>query len=906
LIVNRVNGFEQSVGSTATSLSQKVDKGSEQLIQFQERLLDILSEVNNKSDTSHSHTDLSPSTHNHNQEYSPQSHTHSELIKADSQLVNQVQSLQENKLDKDSPVTPTPHAKSHTMGNDQIPLATEKNRGLASPQLVKKTDKALKMASEAINKAKVLVSGVGSNGGSGTTINELNDVGDVDLTSVAQGDVLYNDGSDWVNLSAGADGQFLKTQGTGANPTWATVSGSGDMLISVYDAAGVSEQLVGLTAIQTLTNKTLTTPTIASFTNATHDHSDGSGGGTLSHTSLTAIGSNTHDQIDTHIGAANPHSGSAASGANSDITSMSGITGGISEVDSIQFDIDAAPSHSEGAVSWNDDDKTIDIHTEVTGTKIQVGQEIVLRVTNETGSTIVDGSIVYISGAQGSRPTITLSDSDIGASANKTIGIVTADILNTNTGYVTIFGLVRDVDTSSFSAGDLLYVGPTAGIPTNVAPSFPEHIMRIGYCVFSNVGSGIILVATEKGEHLENLYEVTITGTPGDNELLSYDTSSSQWINQTAAEAGLSTTSDLSTHEGDTSTHGVADLTALITADSTNTLTNKTFDGNGTGNSISNIDLSTDVISNLPVTNLNSGTNAGDTTFWRGDGTWVTPSGSGDVSKVGTPVDNQIGVWTGDGTIEGTSGLTYDGSNLQLTGDIGSTGTRITKGWYTDLQVTNAIAGSITGNAATVSTITGLAPDTATTQATQASITTCANLTTIGTVTTGNVDAVVSSANLTTAGKVELATVAETTTGTDATRSVTPDGLAGSIHGQKSFCIATVGSSTATSVGSGTAFFVVPVQLNGMDITSVTASTYTAGVGSATTLNVVRRRGLTEVDVLSSELSIAATEYTTTSTGINTSNDDLVTGDKLYVDISAISSGTAADGLSVTITATTP
>lgn len=92
-------------------------------------------------------------------------------------------------------------------------------------------------------------------------------------------------------------------------------------------------------------------------------------------------------------------------------------------------------------------------------------------------------------------------------------------------------------------------------------------------------------------------------------------------------------------------------------------------------------------------------------------------SGAGDVSKVGTPVDNQVGVWTGDGTIEGTTGLTYDGSNLHVTGDIGITGTRIAKGWFTDLEVTNAIAGSITGNAGTVSTITGLAPDTQNTYA---------------------------------------------------------------------------------------------------------------------------------------------------------------------------------------------
>ena len=76
---------------------------------------------------------------------------------------------------------------------------------------------------------------------------------------------------------------------------------------------------------------------------------------------------------------------------------------------------------------------------------------------------------------------------------------------------------------------------------------------------------------------------------------------------------------------------------------------------------------------------------------------WVnaTVSGTGDVVKVGTPVDNQVGVWTGDGTVEGTAGLTFSANVLGV--GTGATGTVQSNGNQDlILKTGNATSGSIT------------------------------------------------------------------------------------------------------------------------------------------------------------------------------------------------------------------
>lgn len=210
----------------------------------------------------------------------------------------------------------------------------------------------------------------------------------------------------------------------------------------------------------------------------------------------------------------------------------------LTAIEAIQFNTTPTTTHTEGQIHWNDDDKTLNVDTEVSGTTIQVGQEVVLRATNKTGVTITNGSVVYVSGAQGQRPTIALADADVELSSDATIGVVTADISNNDTGYVTVFGLVRDLNTSAFTEGATVWLSQTPGEFTETKPTPPAHGVKVGSVIYSHATEGKILVNVDTGDHLETLHDVLLTSV-SDGDILQYDSATGLWENETFASSGL-------------------------------------------------------------------------------------------------------------------------------------------------------------------------------------------------------------------------------------------------------------------------------------------------------------------------------------------------------------------------------
>ena len=200
---------------------------------------------------------------------------------------------------------------------------------------------------------------------------------------------------------------------------------------------------------------------------------------------------------------------------------------GIAGIDGIQFDLTATTTHAEGLLHWNSEDGTLEVDMPGGVVHLQIGEETVLRVTNNSGVDMFDGDVVYVSGSLGSKPTIALADAD-SIMTSGVIGVLTEDIANNNNGFVATFGLVRDINTTTCTAGQPIWLSQTAGDFTSTRPAQPATGVVVGICLVSHATEGLILVKTQLVDRLVALSDVSISG-QSDGDYIYWDNASSTW-----------------------------------------------------------------------------------------------------------------------------------------------------------------------------------------------------------------------------------------------------------------------------------------------------------------------------------------------------------------------------------------
>lgn len=515
-----------------------------------------------------------------------------------------------------------------------------------------------------------------------------------DALSPVAGAVVYSTGTKFALTNPGIAGQVLVSNGTD-EPQWMTLPGLGT--VTSVNASG------GTTGL-TFTGGPITEAGVLTL------------GGTLAVAS-GGTGATTAANARTNLGA-------AASGANADITSMTGVTGGIATPDFIDFDLTAAPAISTGRLAWNPDDGTLDIGL-TGGSVLQTGQETMYYAKNTAGVSIPNGTPVMFTGSVGASGKITFGPAvaDGTVPADYMMGVTTQTVANNGFGYVTAFGLVRGFDTSgtpygeTWVDGDLLYFSPTTpGAWTKVKPAAPALHIPVAVVVNAATGgSGSIFVRMSVSQQLSELQDVYIngTGTPLSGEVLIYDAVQKRWENHhLTAGSGVSVTNGAGTVTiANTAPDQVVALTGGTGITTSGTYPNFTITNSAPDQIVSLTGTGTATVTGTyPNFTINSADQyVGTVTSVNATaGTGISVSGgpitsSGSITITNTAPDQVVSL-TGSGTV--TVSGTYP--NFTITGADQYVGT------VTSVNATAGTGISVSGGPITSSgsiTITNTAPD---------------------------------------------------------------------------------------------------------------------------------------------------------------------------------------------------
>jgi hypothetical protein len=225
-------------------------------------------------------------------------------------------------------------------------------------------------------------------------------------------------------------------------------------------------------------------------------------------------------------------------------------------LDYLQFNLDYENGSAEGRLQWNPDDGTLEFGMPGGEVNLQLGQEMLIRVTNGTGSQIDNGTPVYISGASGANIIVGPADASESVGVGfRTIAVATENIAAGQKGYVTTQGFVRDMDTSGFAAeGVPLYLAVGGGFASS-PPAAPDVTVFMGIVTRKHGSEGAMyMTSLTTLPYFNNLSDVAITSLT-DDDMIQYHAASKTWKNTRIIEGLLSLSAGVLT---------TGDLTALI------------------------------------------------------------------------------------------------------------------------------------------------------------------------------------------------------------------------------------------------------------------------------------------------------------------------------------------------------